>query len=470
MATTVDGDINVFDYTVQEDATPLNPGDVNGGYGQLTYTISQQENSERRFDTPTELLDTSKGSYDAVVSNMEANNGFISVTANSALSQLSRWYSVLPFEGKLSDYLAYIKELVGLDRNIVAEASIASRVIQANGYVGNVWEGLKQLLSANQLEVVQDLDRFLVRKNQSHSVVPENITSDGWALTNNESAEKITVSWYETVGWETKVAVFPPIDDEPFEPLSVEANEILEQEITLNASIVSINQPTVIDYVAANTIVDNTNGVYCVSGSDGKPIDASRWKASGGWLRVELTDNPSVIKIVVRGGSVEEYAPYRIAATAGTSSYYNSLHLTGTGFRWTEQEITMSTGAKKSETEEGTPAEVTNINLLNRGQAYTAALRAARALNGGDKFRSGSAEKWNQPQAFGLPVGARVEGEHAFYRVKNQEVHPSNVGYTLEIDTTMDDFNNRMGALSMAQFSTLYNGYRMVDFGSRPLQ
>ena len=470
MAITVDGDINIFDYSVQEDATPLNPGDVNGGYGQLTYSVSLQERSERRFDTPTELLDTNKGSYDAVVADMNASGGFVTVTANSALSQLSRWYSVKPFSGKLSAYLTYVQGVVGLDRNLVADTAVANRNIQANGYVGNVWEGLKQFLSANQLEIVQDLDRFLVRANKAMSVVPENITNDGWSLTNNESAEKLTVKWYDTKGWETKVEVFPVLSDEPFEPISVDANEILEQEITLDASIVSINQPTALDYVAANTLVDNTNGVYCVSGSDGKPIEASRWKASGGWLRVELTDNPSVIKIVVRGGSVEEYAPYRIAATAGTSNYYNSLHLTGTGFRWKEKEFTMNTGAKKSETEEDSSVELSNINVFNRNQAYTAALRAARVLNGGDKYRTGAAEKWAQPQAFGLPVGARLERNHAFYRVKSQEVKPSNVGYTLEIDTSIADFNNRMGPITLSQFSTLYNGYRMVDFGARPLK
>lgn len=467
MAITADGDLNIFDYSVQEDATPLNPGDAGGGYGQITYTIRDSKNAVRQITKETTIIDDSRGRADGEIINVSGTDGYLSVTADSALHQMSAWHSVKPYQGTLQGYLNVLKKLVKLDRPLVTNITGTFR---ANGFVGNVWENFKLFLSANSLEIVPEGTSFRVRKIRSTETSSHNTTTETWTVDTGESAEFIRVPWRDTVGWETKVEIFPVPSNDEFQPLSVGANEILEQEITIDGSITAVFQPTCVANVSASGQWDGTNGVYSVSGNDGKPIEPSRWKSSGGWLRVETTKNPSVIKVIVKGGKVEEYAPYHIAMTAGASNYYNSLHITGTGFRWTEQQIEMSTGAPRSESEETSAAEVANIHLLSQSQAFTAALIAARAQGGSHMQIEGTTQRWKTDQSFGTPMGARVKKDHGWYRVKSQTIVPSTISYILEGDTTLGDFTAHQGNMTIAQFNSRYDGFRMIDFDARPLQ
>ena len=469
MAITVDNNPNVITYSIQEDATPINPNDTGAGFGQVTYSLQTQIDSEWDIETETEVYDSKRGIFAGVIKDIGNADGLLNVTVDSALSALSRWHTVYPYGGTVKGYAKYVSSVVGLVPPIAVDPTIATRNILAPGYVGNVWEGIKDFLSANELEITSIDGVITIRPIRKHNVLIHNEIAHNWTLNSQGSAERLKVHWRETDGMRTNITVFPSINGEKIEPISVDANETIEQEITIDGSLRRINQPKVVDYVAANTNADGSQGTYCVSGSDGKPILADRWIKSGGQLRVELTDNPSIIKVIVTGGSVEEYAPYRIAATAGTSSYYNSLHITGDGMRWRNHDFTMNTGAGKSTDSDETPVELDNVNILSLEQAYTGALRAASALRGGIKTINGTAVSLDG-EGTTQPLGGRVTKGFSRYRVSTLTIAPNNVQYDLLSDTLISDYNAIIAGKKVSNFNSLYAGRRIMDFNNQPLR
>lgn len=517
MAISVNGNPLLTDYSVQENATSLDPNNINSGFGQLTYTTNQDH---PKLETDVQLNDNLRGRFIGTVNALSGVDGLTSVTADSALSKLNRWYTVLPFSGTLANYLRFIENLVGSD--IPFETGI-SRNIVAPGYVGNVWEGFKKFLAANQLEAAQVAGRIVVRVPRTMTTYDRERTTESWNLSSQGTAEWVKVNWYDCSPIAPNLEMFPPLEQEDeFSPFTVDAGQTVTQDITIQGSVISVNQPMCLDYVPANTDYTGTEGVYCVAGNDGKPILADRWKAGGGNLQVSTTDDPSVIRVTITGSRIEEYGPYRIATTAGTSSYYNSLHITGEGMRWRKNDIEMHTGATRGTNAAETSVEIDNVNITSLAMAYTAAINAGKNLSGGIMGMSGTAVSLNRPdnraggtfplisafntkhpgmlvsgfnttyagmtfkqfndlwlsfvedeliaQAFGNVIGARAKRGDAWYRVGSTTTNASNVAYTLDMDTLLNDFNLVHPGMKISEFNTLFTGYRFLDFNERPLQ
>lgn len=515
---TVNGNAKIISYSVQEDATSRDPSNPNAGYGQITYST---DTVWPKLETDIKLVDPYRGRFVGRAVSLSSNNGTVTVTADGALSQLNKWYTVPPYSGSLGGYLHMLKELTGIT---VPFGTPLWRDIVVPGFVGNVWEGFNRFLVAHQLEVVQIAEQIVVREPRVLTSVNAFRTSEDWTVDSRATAERVTVKWYDCSPVTSNLEVFPfaEKDDEEFQPISVDAGQTVVQEIHIPGSLSSVNQPQCLDYVPANTDYSGTLGAYCVSGNDGKPILADRWKAGGGSLQVEVTDDPSVIRVTVVGSSVEEFAPYRIAATAGESNYYNSLHVTGSGLRWTEHKVEIHSGAPSSPSADETSVEVDNKNIVSEAQAYTMALAAAKGQCGGIVSMSGTATSLNRKnmqvavpapkisdfndrhpnmkisdfntfyagktfgefqsmwmsyfeddfsaQSFGNVVGSRARRDEAWFRVKSVTTGPDVVQYNLEMDTTFQDFNEVFSGKNIAFFNEHFRGYRFLDFNERPLK
>ena len=459
----VDGDERIIVYSVQETATPLDPSNTGAAFGQVTYTTTAD--SAKLLQNVT-LNDPEKPWINpANVTELSNTDGLVSVTADTMMSKMNHWFTMLPYSGTLQGYMKQISSLCGMSPTIQVASDIASLPVVAIGYEGNVWEGFKEFLSANKLEAVYDNNQIKIRKpNEDNHVIKYPTT-----ITRNHSAQataeivvvKFKELWTPTI--QSNIEFYPDHDDYSAGILSVEAGETVIHEIQLDASVVSVNQPVCKDYVAANTSAAGTSGWYSVAGNDGKPIEASRWAAGGGKLEVRTTRDPSVIEVIITGSKVEEYAPYQIAMTAGESSYYNSLHITGRGLRWTEREIEVHTGAPTASTEQETRQEVENRHILTKGQAYNAALQASRALCGGFLTYSGSSAP------FGPNVGQRVRLDDAYYRTETTTEVAENKQFELTEHTLISDFNTANPTQTIAQFNSKYSGKRFLDFNERPL-
>ena len=141
----VDGDSRVLVYSVQESATPLDPSNTGAAFGQVTYTTTAD--SARLLQTVT--LDDPKKPWinPADVSDLTNVDGLVSVTADTMMSKMNHWLTVLPYSGILQGYLNYISALCNLDPIIGSNTFISGMKVVAIGYEGNVWEGFKEFLA-----------------------------------------------------------------------------------------------------------------------------------------------------------------------------------------------------------------------------------------------------------------------------------------------------------------------------------
>ena len=475
--------VQLIEYNVSEDAIPLDPSSSSAGYGQLTYTRLGYDDGEDSIDLekPYTLTDLKRGTFQGIVRDISTTDQVTQVSADSILAYLSAWYTVPPYTGTLVNYLKLLLDIVGKPASVQATVTAANPNIRVPGFEGNVWDKLKQLLSVLQIDVAQVKEVIQLRPFRHFTTEQTKIVSETETINSQSAAEWVQVYYYDPIpplSMTQDLEMFP-LDTVEFSPISVGAGETLVQQVTVSGSVSQVNQPVAMDYVAYGQNFDGTNGGYCVSGNDGKPILASRWKAGGGDVRVRLTTDPSIIEIVVTGSKIEEYAPYRIAATAGSSSFYNSLHVTGRGMRWYRKSITVHSGAPHSGTDNETPTEIDNKFITTPAGALQAAMYASMTYGGGVPTLQGSTDRvqvLSAPgavvgQVFGQVVGARAKRGNAMFRVQSVTTDPSVVQYDLSMDTTFGDFNTAQPAnLTVAQFNSLFGvGTRFLDFNNKPL-
>ena len=504
---------NLTQYSVQEDATPKNPSQFSGGYGQLTYTRLERLHEERTIQTVESLHDPDRGDVQGIVRTLNSSDGLTSVTADSALAFFNAWYTVPPFHGLLSNYVQMLMDICGVDLPLSVDSTLSSSEIFAPGFEGNVWDNFRQCAAVNEFEIAQVGERLVVRPWRKFESYYNQSTTESWTIDTSNTTELVVVNWYD-MSWGTarEIPLQSLTDDSP---LSVDAGATIIQSFTIDGSVQSVNQPVPMDYVSAGFDANGSSGAYCVSGNDGKPILADRWLAGGGSLTVRMTDDPSVIEVVLVGSKISDYAPYKIAATAGESSYYNSLHVTGTGFSWNKNEVTMHTGSPRSASANETTVTFDSKYVNSLAKAYNVALRMSQDLCGGLKTISGSSRSLNRPenrsgqifgtfsdfnswassnsistfsdfnsfwdglfkdllvnQSFGQAIGARAFRGDAWYRVESTTTDRALVQYTLKPDTLISDWNKFAqdnGIETFQDFNAWYNGLRFVDFNSSPL-
>lgn len=520
--------MNITQYTVQEDATPRDPSQFSGGYGQLSYSRLERPDEERAIQTTEEVTDSERGAVQGVVRTLSSSGQMVTVTADSALAFFNSWFTVPPYNGTVQGYVQFLMSIAGVTLPLSVDPSIATKAIKAPGFQGNVWDNFRQCAAVNAFEVAQVAERIVVRPWRQLQSYYNQSTTESWSIDTSNTTETVTVNWYDMAWGTNRELPLQNLNDESV--ISVDAGQTLVQQFTVDGSVQSVNQPVCLDYVSAGYPATGTSGVYCVAGNDGKPILADRWKNGGGSLSVRTTDDPSVIEVVVVGSSASEYAPFRIAATSGSSDFYNSLHVTGTGFSWVQHEISLHTGAPRSSTAAETTTTLDSKFIDSAAKAYDAALRMSQNLCGGIKSITGSSRSLNRPedrrgavvatfqdfneyatensistiadfntwtsaqsittfaqwntfwtnmfsgelvnQAFGQAIGARAFREDAWYRVQSTTTDPALVQYALEMDTTIADWNNWANSRSLVTFqafNTWYNGLRFMDFNNTPL-
>lgn len=137
--------LNVIDYTVREDATPLAPGDSSGGIPQISITAKAiltgalKDRTASMIDTPVWLKDSrdiegtpfmGRGSVYGKITDCSQPGERVTFTADSILTRLNADRTALPFFG------AVVGEIEGTRENLVANPSAETNL---TGYVA--WAG-----------------------------------------------------------------------------------------------------------------------------------------------------------------------------------------------------------------------------------------------------------------------------------------------------------------------------------------
>lgn len=522
MAITITGGpnpANLTDYSAVEDATPLDPNSNTGGYGQISWTSEDWATSRRMLRTDVVLQDNERGRTTGTVRGVTRDGYLASLTADSELGKFNVVRQAMPYSGPTDGLFQYYLDLCGIFSTLDYQAPVTT--INAPGFYGNVWDHVKMVLSANQVEMALVADHVVVRKPRLFEATTNYLTSTESQVESQTSAVAIVVNYYNNRSI-SKGEVYPIKGEEP-SIQSVEANETIEWEVELNASLSTVYQPVAMLEVGPGNR-SGTNGVYTVVGSDNLVISPVQWRDAGGSLRVETTPDPSVIKVVLTGADIRHLSPFRIAESAGGHDY-NSLHITGDGVVWELRSMMLNTGADPLQTSEEIGATVDNPFLSSPSQAYSAAQRTAAAYSGNQMTITGTAttinrttldretrgatladvdrvhgtqsiatmaqfnaaysgetlqdfdEHWRDMyrdeffnQVYGNVNGARIRIDDAYYRIDSATIKPDTIDYSGTLETTIKDFDAVWAGRSMNDFDEAWDEVTLQDFSMMPLR
>lgn len=465
------GRSNIVSYSVQEESTPIDPGSMEGGAGQITVSFNEGTDTLWLAKEVVQFADThrNRGMIEGVVRNLAVTDGAVTMTMDSAMALFNSDHIIPPTTGRFDAVLMSYCSRVGVTNPLSVHPSVASRQVQYPAIVGNVWDRLKQIMARERVEMTLIGDTIVVRPLRTVEARLDNFITLTTELNDQNTARAVEVAYYNNT-WRNNGEVYPVPNEEPA-VYTVDAGEVVEVEIQMSASLRSVNQPTAVDFVE-NRPYPGGNGVYAVAGNDGKPVKASQWLAQGGSVHVSLADDPSILKVRITGASMEQYAPYRIAMTAGTSNYYNALHITGTGLFYDRQTVTIPTGASSAVTGEEVGMVVENPYISTREEAYSLGAQTAKAWAGTQTI-SGSAttiQPTTDVQAFGNAAGARVREGDAIYRIRSATTSESTVDFSADLDTTIADFNAEWAGATIADFNLMWSDRLLKDFNSEPLR
>src|SRR5690606_39333497 len=100
-----------------------------------------------------DLEDTDKGKTSGIVVDLDATEESLTVTTDSMLGVLNSWNTMPAMEGTLSQFVAQAFDIVDLELPVRFEQGVGDILVVVATYVGNLWDMVKQCLSAYQVEM-----------------------------------------------------------------------------------------------------------------------------------------------------------------------------------------------------------------------------------------------------------------------------------------------------------------------------
>jgi len=525
--------LNVADWSVEEDATPVDPSDNSGGVGQISLSTNENSDTEYLRRVPIDLSVPSQGVTRGTVLAVGATDGVASITANSRLDQLNVTRNAAPFSGTFADAIDYYLGLCGIDTGVVIDADLQSIAVNWPGFSGVVWDQVKKFCSAMWIEASLVSDNIVFRGIRQRLAQNYRDSSVGWDFADSSIAQTVK-GFYYTTKFSNSVPVFPlgtwsaPVSS--FDSLA--ANTVTTQTLSLMpnsgdegywASLSDIAQPTAVGSVA---IGDMSASQYSILAGDSSQYDPAKWNRLGGSVTATIgPDSRSVIVTIVTPDDGAS-APFSLSIISNPGQdnqvKYNSLRLIGTGVWGEKKAMTLSTGRGPDETSQEVGVTVENEYIQSRQQLRECLLWAAATYAGtaslsvttgginrlGDNgsYRYPTIGEWDVQyagktlgdfnalytgkkisavdadqyalvqqdftnQAFGNIGGARVLHDSAYYRIATATNSPSSISYTAKKDTTIGDFDDAWTDVkTLADFNALWTTFRAMDFDARPLR
>jgi len=507
-------------YTVREESTPVDTTDTTGAAGSMTIELfnSLSRAATKRLSRKTvTLTDRGQGVTVGVAKVPSGSLVSTSLTMDQRTVALSVVRTAQPFSGTLRNYFIYLLGLVGIVDGYVIDPVYTAMTGTFPGWQDEVWLQMKRLLAAKGGEISLASANIIIRPIRGRVTVDKRDTEFSWSMDDSNLAQAIEGYWYENEQRSAGLAYPPGGWNEDVQVYQVDAGETIEFDLPLNASLSSVNQPTALDYVSREYV--GPNSVYCVVGSDGLPVPAAQWVDAGGKIQVLIGEDTRSLIVRITGASIDRYAPFRIAATAGPSDNYSSLRLTGTGvFSTKHGPVRLITSADEDQTsvEIGATVDVdfiTSLSDLYDAMAWTLSRyggpRHSISVQTTGINRSGDSGSYAYPtfedfneyatsqgwttftsfntayagdlfqdfnetwaatvsesfvnQAFGNVAGARTFRDGLWFRLRTTDISPGGLSYAAENDSTVGDFDTWMLAQlaerglpnTMASFNTL---------------
>lgn len=473
-ATTI-GD--VASWSLAETGTPARVADTSGGASQLSVRAVATEDSLMSSGRLITLSSSSRGNWTGTVISPNVTGLSLDLTARDMIDKLDVNRVARPifnqsYTRTLADAIFYYcYELCKLEGDAVAvDPSMYNYYVTIPGWEGNVWVRLKEMCAVYGYEISVQLGVLTFRRSRQ-KMLPvftdyqtPSITIDASSYANNIEI----VSRRNTAAINSQF--YPPksMKRADIPVLTVGANEVVSQIVTLDGSMSSIKQPVAKDTVPAN--YGGNDSHYTVMGNDNLPVKAKFWTDFGGRVDVRLTDMPNEIEIIVTGPNNAAYAPYSLGVSDGQNRY-NTLSIAGDGVLTTQETVRYPTGVPEGLTETEVGITIDSPFIGNLHQEYTAAMGAA-ALYGNPK---GSLSTTQYTQAItgtdiGNVTGNRFAYRNNIYRVDSATTTNASVATVASFDATDDDFKALWANRTDLDFSNIYGFWSSRDMIVEPLR
>lgn len=375
MPTFVDANGDITGWTVQEDA---NPDTVNGQGGIETVTYTADEVDVSVYGTEQVFTDDLHGEIVGRVTSWSETETSANVTLTGPLNAFNVVRRVYPGARMLKDHLRGWCIDVGLihpgDPYYITVPDDETAIWVLPGFYGNMWEWIRNLLAVARMDLVFENGTYALKHMEDADTL-----SLGRVTGRSQSLDQYNPARYNEIHYYNNESAVQgemyPINNADATVYQVEAGETITVRVESRGWLYSVNQPECVDWVEADPdYYDGTDGAYSIIGNDNLPFPAARWNAEGGYIDVEIDDDPKYLNVTIHGASSTDYAPYRVAMSSGNA--YNSLRITGDGVRSTPKSILFPTGAPASITTEeiGETIEVPFVS------SYADALRAGAAV------------------------------------------------------------------------------------------
>lgn len=448
---------NLSEVTVGEESTPLDPADGSGLVGAISFTVSESSDAKSMMGKTVELVDSARGATQGVVAAVAGDRSNVKVQAHSRMVALVADRTADPHVGTLESCLLYYFGLCGVTTGIIIDPTIAAIPVVAPGWYGNVWEMVaKKFCPAYQVEIALVGDDIVVRPPRTVTVSRVKESKFDWSIDESHMAQTVEAWYYPCTPITNQLVVGNELS-----PVSnVDAGEVHEFDIELDASLSAVVQPVAVDSVS----YDSANASrYSVLDQYDQPVTADFWRRNGGYVTVEISDDTRSLHVTVVGCQERSRAPYRLTGVAPDGSEYSTLRVIGTGVSMTRAKYTMPAAIA------ATPvvgAEVDNDFLGSWGHAHLSLMHTAGRHGSPVQRISGAA---GLAGSYGTIAGARVFEDLNVYRIRPVTITRSSVSYAAETDLTFSDTTGVNAGHAISDWNDLWEGRPISEYNLRPL-
>ena len=486
----------IISYDLSESATPTATVDTSGSIPTLSIT-GESNNVETLGAThPTskliinnsiEFTDSTRGVFTGKVVGSSISNNVASIEAQSRFEPLNSVKRAVDKRGTLTEVFEYYLELGGLQAtDYEINTYFDSINVIYPGWNENVWIQLKLLCATVNAEMYFKENKIFIDPVAQKTFMLKNSQSESFSSEIDNSTKSFNMVLGKTSYVNNAIIqVYGPNERAG----SIDFNKTEEKILNVNVSISpnTLNQPQYIttppelyaiftDKASIGTTPStNVNGFYCFCDKNGKRVPASTVTNSGAGLKVETTDNPFEIKMILTGPNSDLDTPWQLAFS--TKDELNpALMITGDGTLVKRSIHTFATGS-----DEGDEFKDFSYNpfLTNKSYLYSAATKSSQHLSGPSVKLSTGTDKVDEAgnQEFGFLAGAIMDANNSKYRVDSINYSYGRIGIEAKQYVEFSDFNTLWTDLTFSDFTdTMFDpatnaveAMSFSDFGVIPL-
>lgn len=389
-------------YSVSEDSTPTSSDDSSGSVGQFNVSAVGIDDPLLLNGSEVRLVDSLRGSTIGFVTRVdESDRGSVLLVCQSRLGRLNVYnIQAQPFSGTLGDAFRYYASLAGQQTDVLVDDQIENVPVVFQGWSGELWFTLKQMVASLDCEVALVSDVIYLRPTNMRIATDERNTERSRTHGGTQTAQSVEVYYYNNHAISGKL-VYPPGGWTPeTEVITVGAGETVERIIEMSASVSSINPPQMQEFVSQGF---DSASVYTVVGDDGLPIVPAQWKDAGGSVSVEVNENTTSLTVRmtgatgIRGTRGDYLSTFSLALGSDyTGNRYSTLRIVGSGVAFDRKMISVATGLTDQQTGTDVGATIDNRFISTIDQAYNAGTKAAYTYSGESISLTGEATSINK--------------------------------------------------------------------------